>query len=99
MKRRRDDSVKPGKGIDGTLGERYGKTNVVSNWAGFDKGEVGEIDPVSQMPAADENRDIQFSWATRDIFDLVNANSDVRGDSVNANSGPIKYGINLKQEK
>jgi hypothetical protein len=32
-------------------------------------------------------------------MDLVNANSDVRGDSVNANSGPIKYGVNRKQEK
>jgi hypothetical protein len=99
MKRRRDDSVKGGQGIDNGLGERFGKTDVVSPWAdhhGDD--QVGEIDPASQMPAADENRDIQFMWATRDIFDDVNANSDVRGDSVNANSGPIKYGINRKQD-
>jgi hypothetical protein len=34
-----------------------------------------------------------------DIFDDVNANSDIRGDSVNANSGPIKYGVNKKQGK
>jgi hypothetical protein len=60
--RKHNDRVKPGKGIDGTLGERFGKAGATSQWANHHGGYlIGEIDPASGMPAADENCDIQFS--------------------------------------
>jgi hypothetical protein len=113
--RKRNDSVKPGKGIDGTEGEDFAKRYVVDQWSNYGNRRVPDTEDIkgrkvrnnpghaAYSPDWDQplrgGEDIQFAWATRDIFDLVNANSDVRGDSVNANSGPIKYGVDLKQEK
>jgi hypothetical protein len=97
MKRRRDDSVKPGAGIDNDLGRSYTRRNRSSTWS-YGEEDQSKYDDDTNVPLADEVCDIQFMWATRDIFDDVNANSDIRGDSVNANSGPIKYGINRKQD-
>jgi hypothetical protein len=98
MKRRRDDSIKGGKGIDNGLGERFGKTDVVSPWADHHGGNaVGEIDPASQMPAADENRDIQFMWASRDIMTDVEANQNPNGEF--DSTGPIKAGVNRRQDQ
>ena len=113
MIRKRNDSVKPGKGIDGTEGEDFAKRYVVDQWSNYGNRRVPDTEDIkgrkvrnnpghaAYSPDWDqplrEGEDIQFAWATRDIFDLVNANSDVRGDSVNANSGPIKYGVDLKQ--
>jgi hypothetical protein len=115
MKRYRNDSVKPGKGIDGTEGEDFSRKYAKDPWGyggasqGSEKSYGGEYSPNSDGDAAQRtsSKDTQFTWEGGsngdtwglDIFDLVNANSDVRGDSVNANSGPIKYGVNRKQEK
>jgi hypothetical protein len=105
MKRKRNDSVKPGKGIDGTEGEDFSGKYAKDPWGyggasqGSEKSYGGEYSPNSDGDAAQRtsSKDFQFWAQERDIFDDVNANSDVRGDSVNANSGPIKYGINKKQ--
>jgi hypothetical protein len=116
MLRKRNDSVKPGKGIDGDLGEDFvkpgpdmnfgypGNINVpetndfkgrkVRNSPGY-AAYTSDDDAGLRRAAASDER----GWATRDIFDDVIANSDIRGDSVNANTGPIKYGVNRKQEK
>jgi hypothetical protein len=46
-----------------------------------------------------QGTEAQFAWASRDIFDDVNANSRPRGDDnfgFDA-TGPIKAGVNKKQ--
>jgi hypothetical protein len=101
-------------GIDGKKSMDYSRRHAVDPWShpGEKSEETaygGEYSPNSDGDAAQRtsSKDTQFAWEGgsngdtwgRDIMDLVNANSDVRGDSVNANSGPIKYGVNRKQEK
>jgi hypothetical protein len=103
MKRQRDDSAGPkrgelGKYIDHPRVTRRGNTGWSDEGAGTSPEGQGAYSPDDDNPLR-QGTDIQFSWGTRDIFDDVNANSDVRGDSVNPNSGPIKFGINRKQGK
>lgn len=99
MKRRRDDSVKPGKGIDDGLGENFSRQHRVSPWdrptTERDPDSVGPIDDESQMPARDANRDIQFMWGTRQIWQDVEANQRPNGEF--DSTGPIKAGVNRKQ--
>jgi hypothetical protein len=41
--RRRDDSVKPGKGIDGTLGEDYSRKHAVDPWNSNPEGNSNRV--------------------------------------------------------
>lgn len=99
--RKRNDSVKSGQGIDGDLGEDFVKPGP-DQFYGYPGGQGSER---SYAGAYTENKsgltrtNAIESWETRDIMDDVIANSDIRGDSVNANSGPIKYGVNKPQRR
>jgi len=98
--RRRDDSVKPGCGIDAAKGENFTKQNrspmegvqSVHEERSSYSGAYGTNDPGLRT-----KRDVQFRWETRDIYtDVV----DNDGGSANGGfSGPIKAGVNRSQGK
>jgi hypothetical protein len=92
MKRYRNDSVKPGKGIDGSLGENYTKVGRVNPWDSNPKGNAvpygagkyTDNDPPlrNKMPS-----DQSGGVGTKDILDNVERNSGT------GKPGPIKYGV------
>jgi hypothetical protein len=90
--RRRNDSVKPGKGIDGTLGEDYSRKHAVDPWDSNPKGNrvpygagkyTNNESGLRNKPPSDPTGGAE----TKDIFDNVNRNSDI------GKPGPIKYGV------
>jgi hypothetical protein len=102
--RKRNDSVKSGKGIDGDLGEDFVKPGPDMQF-----GYPGQRSKESSYAGAyTENKsgltrteDFQFGAESRDIFDDVTANQRPRGDDnwgFDA-PGPIKAGVNRKQGK
>jgi hypothetical protein len=97
--RKRDDSVKPGCGIDGTKGENFTR-GAVGSWN--QQSNHSERESYSGAYGTNDSglrnqRDVQFRWETRDIYtDVV----DNDGGSANGGfSGPIKAGVNRSQGK
>lgn len=87
--RKRNDSVKPGKGIDGALGERYSKTGAVDpsnsnprgNW--ISKSGVGAYQDkdasfLNRLPQA--NRSEAYADDARDILGEVEAQQSDSGN-------------------
>jgi hypothetical protein len=100
MIRKRNDTVKPGRGIDGDLGENYTKQHRVDPWNSNSKGN--DVDERGAGAYQGKNADFlrnkppgagtggtgkSLDGGTRDILDNVERNSGA------GNSGPIKFGI------
>ena len=89
MKRSRDDSIKPGCGIDGTEGENFTKVGRVSPWDSNPKGsDVGERGAnVYQDKNADFLRNKLPYEATEESRDIW---SDVEGQSSDSGNRAVK---------
>jgi hypothetical protein len=94
MKRRHDDSIKPGCGIDGTEGENFTKVGRVNpsdsnpkddylSPQGAGKYQNPDASFLRNKPADDQSGGV----GTRDILDNVERNSGT------GKPGPIKYGV------
>jgi hypothetical protein len=110
--RKRDDSIKGGRGIDGTQGEKFTKQGITSHLGQdgtySDRKERG-YSPNAKRSSGDnyvevgvtdaglrQVDDFGYRAETRDIY------SDVDGNSEGTNggfSGPVKYGVNRPQGK
>jgi hypothetical protein len=106
VKRYRDDSVKPGRGIDGTKGENWTKANASDDvWnlpnpspdRSYSRNSSKSGDKFVESGADSQNllrqgpQDVQFRWGKRDIVDDV-----IRNASNNPEDGfsaAIRYGI------
>jgi hypothetical protein len=91
MKRYRNDSVKPGKGIDGTEGENFTKAGRVSPWDSNPKGN--DVDERGANVYQDKNADFlrtkmpsdqSGGVGTRDIW------SEVEGQSSDSGNRAVK---------
>jgi hypothetical protein len=108
MKRYRDDSVKPGQGIDRNKGAGF-TSDPIDPWTAQSNHE--EREPYSRNRGSSAGDkfiergsqfsprrvdDFMFRAQTRDIYDDTcgdNGNSDVNGGF----SGPIRYGVSKGQ--
>ena len=90
--RRRSDNVKPGKGIDGSLGETYSRDHAVDPWDSNPKGNrvpygagkyTDNESGLRNKPADDQSG----GAGSRDILDNVERNSGT------GKPGAIRYGI------
>jgi hypothetical protein len=104
MKRKRDDSVKPGKGINGTLGENYSRAYAVDPWSYPGEKSKESVYEPAYSPASDgasaqrtSADDFQFTAATRQIWQDVEENQNPGGEF--DTTGPIKAGVNRKQDE
>ena len=100
MKRIRNDSVKPGRGIDGTEGENYTKQHRVDPW---DSNPKGNRVPYGAGKYTDNESGLRnkapgsgtggtgesLQGGTHDILDNIEKNSNSGTDR----TGPIKYGV------
>jgi hypothetical protein len=109
MKRYRDDSVKPGRGIDRNKGANF-TDNAIDPWtsvpaggnersysrnSGSNRGDQFIERGADSQNLLRQGEDFMFRAGTRDVFDDVVAND---GGSPNGGfSGPIKYGVNRSQ--
>jgi hypothetical protein len=107
--RRRNDSVKPGAGIDGSQGERFTKTGLTGpddmcyqesdhkerSYSRNTKKGQDQWTEVGNVEMPMQNvRDFQWRSETRDIWsDAVEGNGEVNQGF----SGPVKYGVNRSQ--
>jgi hypothetical protein len=92
MKRYRDDSVKPGRGIDGTLGENYSREHAVNPWNSNSKGNrvpdgtgaYTSNDPIlrNKLPAEIADSD------KRDIWDDVEGQSGPNDRAIRSRGQP-----------
>jgi hypothetical protein len=92
MIRKRNDTVKSGRGIDGSLGETYSRDHAVDPWNSNPKGNrvpdgtgayTNNDPPLRNKPASDQSGDV----GTKDILDNVERNSGT------GKPGAIRYGI------
>jgi hypothetical protein len=86
MKRRRDDSVKPGCGIDGNNGANFSRQYARNPWDSNPEGDY--MSPQGAGAYEDENADFlrnvedyQFRAKTRNIADQVEQQSNLESDS------------------
>jgi hypothetical protein len=94
--RKRSDNVKPGCGVDGSLGENYTKVGRVSPWNSNSKGN--DVDERGANVYQDKNAgflrnkppsDQSGGVGTKEIWSDVDKNSNSGTDK----TGPIKYGV------
>ena len=109
--RKRDDSVKPGRGIDGAKGENFTKqyrgdpltvrpdcAASERSYSRLDRDNGGDKWAeigLSQTNGMRNRRDFGYRADTRDIFDDVQANDGPRGGA----SSAITAGVNRSQGK
>jgi hypothetical protein len=89
--RKRDDSIKPGCGIDGTKGENFTKEHVSSPWSPPATGDKimpsGGRYTNNESGLRNKQPDDVSNTPARDILDNVERNSG------NGAPGPIVYGV------
>jgi hypothetical protein len=107
--RRRNDSVKPGAGIDGTQGEKFTKQGITSH-LGMDRttcdSDERNYSPNSKKARGDrwlevgvtdaglrQVDDFGYTASSRDIFDDVQKNDGPRGGF----SAAVRAGVNRRQ--
>jgi hypothetical protein len=100
--RKRNDSVKPGKGIDGRLGEDYTeKFNVPDMQFAYPGQRSKESSYAGEYTSNDSGLtrtdDFQFGSASRDILDDVESNQNPGGEF--DTTGPIKAAVNRSQKR
>jgi hypothetical protein len=102
MKRVRDDSVKPGRGIDADLGENYTKQHRSDPWTPPKIGD-GQVNSRGHGKYTDDESGLRnkapgagtggtgesLQGGTRDILDDVEGNANAGTDK----TGAIRYGI------
>jgi hypothetical protein len=106
---KRNDAVKPGRGIDGTQGEKWTKQGITDHlgqdrtnsahrersYSPNSKKTTG--DPWVEVGVTDaglrQKDDFGYTASVRDIWSDVNANDGDQGGI----SAPIRYGVNKRQ--
>ena len=92
--RKRDDSVKPGKGVDGSEGENFTKQNRTDPWNRNPRGNFISRDGgryTNNESGLRNKPQGAGTGDTHDIFDNVERNSDEA--SKTGGLGSIKYGV------
>jgi hypothetical protein len=108
--RRRNDSVKPGMGIDGTQGEKFTKSGLTapdSMTYTYENGPERNYDPLAKPRPGDQWAEVgmdqslgrrnqrDFQWRS-EVRDIFNDVQANDGDQGGA-SAPIRYGVNRSQ--
>jgi hypothetical protein len=82
-KPRHDDSIKPGRGIDGTEGENFSREHAVSPWHSNEKGDRvpdGTGKYTSNRPVLTNKQPYEANAETYSILDEVEAQSGDGGN-------------------
>jgi hypothetical protein len=92
--RKRNDSVKSGHGIDGSLGERYSKTGAVDPWNSNPRGNFISKKGVGAYQDADASflRNLPANDGTRDMSDATDIWEAVENQSSDSGNRAVRSG-------